>query len=396
MHRKPFVVAGAITLAAGALFMASAQVAGQGSPPTTLAPGDNYLTCPGGANWSVSPAPAVGAGVFDATCPTTTTTTTTTVPTTTVPPTTAPPTTAPPTTAPPTTVAPTTTTTRPPTTTTTVPPAPPLWKPPQKFEWQWLLSGTLNFGSTTSMGTGYTAYDGTKAPATNPTVYDIDGILNSKATVDRLHSMGFKAICYIEVGSAGDYYSAATEGIPVTYYKQFSDAGVLGRNLPDYPAERFLNINAAATVRILEAMISQQCVAKGYDAVETDLDTTFDNLEGPTGFTITQANEETFLKNLAGYMNRNGEVWWAKNLSSTAKQSFVTNMAPYAAGTLEENPWLFNEVRFLGPFTSAKKPVLDVEFELAQSKYCADDSKMGIVGGKFNYALNGPRTPCDL
>ncbi len=183
--RKPFyaLVALVFGLVVG---LGSTKTDAAAPTPQTLAAGNNYEVCPGGgADWSVTPATNLGAGALDVACPTTTTppSSTTTVPTsTTVPPTTVPP-----------------------ATTTTVPAPPLLWKPPQLFEWQWLLTGTLNTSNATQMGTGVTAWDGTKPPATNPTVYDIDGILNPASTVKTLHNMGFRAICYIEVGTAGNY-----------------------------------------------------------------------------------------------------------------------------------------------------------------------------------------------
>jgi hypothetical protein len=392
------ILGGVTALVAGSIIFSGA-ISAQPAI-TTLNPGDNFFACPGGQNWNVSPATSMGTGVFDANCPPASTTTTTVLPTTTtVAPTTtttvAPTTTTiPTTTTSPTTIPPTTTTTIPPTT-TTIPPPPALWKPPRLFEWQWLLTGTLNTNNATQMGTGITAWDGTKPPATNPTVYDIDAILNPASTVRTLHNMGFKAICYIEVGTVGNYYTASQEGIPVTYYQQFVNAGVVGNKLPGYN-EWFLNINSPATSRILESMISQQCVSKGFDAVETDLDVTYDNKEGRTGFTITQRNEETFLSNLALYMNRNGEVWFSKNLAHSVSNSFVSAMEPYAAGDLDEETQEFKTIGYLKPFMTAKKPILDVEFALAQSKYCASDIAMGVVGTKFNVALNGPRVPCDL
>lgn len=347
--------------------------------PTMLHAGNNYFVCPGHRLWTSSPAVWLGDNAMNVWC--------------------SPEPEVPPIEPPPTTLPPVTTTIPPTTTTTTLPPKPPLWKPAQLFEWQWLLSGTLNFNSTTSMGTGVTAWNGTRPPATNPTVYDIDGILNPKSTVTRLHEMRMHAICYIEVGTVGNYYTAAQEGIPVTYYQQFVNAKVIGNKLPGYN-EWFLDINAPATTNILEEMISQQCVGKHFDAVETDLDNTFNNNEGNTGFTITQANEERFLIGLARYMNEHGEVWIAKNLTSAGNtntaRSFTRAMEPYAAGTLEEEANQYKHIGLAEPFIAARKPVMNVEFTLATGSFCPYDIANKIIGTKMVYALNGPRTPCDL
>ena len=83
-----------------------------------------------------------------------------------------------------------------------------------------MLNGTLNTNNATQMGTGITAWNGDTPPGDNPKLYDIDGIENTASTVSTLHGLGDHAICYIEVGTAGNYYTAAQEGVPATYYAQ--------------------------------------------------------------------------------------------------------------------------------------------------------------------------------
>jgi hypothetical protein len=112
-------------------------------------------------------------------------------------------------------------------------------------EWQWELDHPLRVGNTADMGTGATNAAGTVAA--NPTAFDIDGIENPASTVTALHNLGDKAICYVEIGSAGNYYSAADEGIPVSYYAQLKAAGDLGAKMAGYP-EYYLNINSPSTV----------------------------------------------------------------------------------------------------------------------------------------------------
>src|ERR1019366_8638324 len=167
-----------------------------------------------GRNWATTtkrkPAPSITT--------TTPKATTTTVPatTTTVPATT------------PTVPATTTTPTVPATTTTpTVSSGGGVWQPAQDSDWMWEISSPLDVTNASLMGTGVTAYNGDTAPGDNATVYDIDGIINPASTVASLHAMGDRAICYIEVGAAGNYDSAAQEGISATYYAQLQAAGDL-------------------------------------------------------------------------------------------------------------------------------------------------------------------------
>jgi len=180
---------------------------------------------------------------------------------------------------------------------TTVPPkSGPWWTPSTGVvPWQWEIGQAFDVSSATDLGTNDTLPNGAAAPA--PQVYDIDGIDNSAATVSALQARGAHVICYMEVGTAGNYGGAYT-----TYYNELQAAGDLGSQLSGYP-EYFININAPSAVAIVESILSQQCAAKGFDAVETDLDETFNNNEGTTGFTITQADEEAYLTTLANYMH---------------------------------------------------------------------------------------------
>ena len=139
------------------------------------------------------------------------------------------------------------------------------------------------------------AVHGGAAPA--PAVYDIDGIENPASTVAALHAQGKHVICYIEVGAAGAYGGQYT-----TYYNQFSAAGVLGAKMPGYN-EHYLNINSPATVAIVESIIHDQCAAKGFDAVEPDID---DSWYDTTGFTITMAHAEAYLRTLSTYAHSLG------------------------------------------------------------------------------------------
>ncbi len=275
-----------------------------------------------------------------------------------------------------------------------------VWQPAQDTDWQWEIGNPLNTSNATQMGTGATAWNGDKSPGDNPKVIDIDGILNPSSTVSALHGMGVKAICYIEVGTAGNYYSAAAEGIPTTYYNQLSAAGDLGSTLSGYPNEKFVKITAASAVTIEEAQIKQQCVNKGFDGVETDLDETWGNEEGSTGFgTFTQAQEETYLTTLANYMHTNGIAWIAKNLDDEGSAAFVSDMQPLAQGMVSEECNFNNSCSLLKPFLDAHKWIGNAEYTQdneTTAKFCASDNASNINGVLFDVNLDGTkaRQPC--
>jgi hypothetical protein len=239
------------------------------------------------------------------------------------------------------------------------------------------------------MGTDDTLPNGDPAP--DPVVYDVDGIDNSAATVATLHARGDHAICYVEVGSAGNYYSTAAEGLGTTYFNQLKLAGVVGKRLSSYP-EYFLNIDDPATVNIIEDMIAQQCAAKGFDAVETDLDETYDGNEGATGFTITRADEQAYLTTLASFMHSIGLGWIAKNLDDTG-DDFASVMQPLTDGMLTEQCNQYDSCGALSSYVDAKA-VFNAEYSVPTSGFCANDDTLGFNGAHFPVSLNGRRDPC--
>jgi hypothetical protein len=264
------------------------------------------------------------------------------------------------------------------------------WKPgPEVLPWQWEIDHPLDLSSATDLGTNDTLPNGQRAPA--PKVYDIDGILNSASTVAGLHARRAHVICYIEVGSAGNYYSAAQEGIATTYFAQYQAAGVLGNTLSGYP-EQFLNINAAATVRITEAMIAQQCAAKRFDAVETDLDETYAGSDGATGFTLTQADEVAYMTKLANFMHRLGLGWVIKNPDDTG-DNYATLMEPLADAVLTEQCNQYSTCSALSAYFG-HKAIFNAEYTTPTSSFCAADIAARINGTYFPVSLDGTRSPC--
>jgi len=262
-------------------------------------------------------------------------------------------------------------------------------------EFQWELDHPLRTGSELDMGNGVLNAAGRLAPRVG--LYDIDGILNSASVVAALHRQGSKVICYIEVGSAGDYYSAADEGGAVTYYDQLKAAGDLGRAVPGYP-EHYLNIKAASTVPIIESMIRQQCAAKGFDAVEPDID---DSYTDSTGFPITEAQNEAYDRTLAAYAHHLGLAWGQKNGDNDP--AFSAALEPTTDFLLTEECRYYQACGIVTPpYVRAGKLVLDAEYTddwgsdaaADLGHFCPADTSGGIDGTLFTSALAGQRHPC--
>jgi hypothetical protein len=262
-------------------------------------------------------------------------------------------------------------------------------------EFQWELDHALNLKSRSDMGIGDVNALGQTSP--RPTVYDIDGINNPASTIAALHKLGAKAVCYIEIGAAGNYYSAAQEHLKTTYYAQLKAAGDLGKSVPDYP-ERYLNIKAASTVTIIKAMIRQQCAAKGFDAVEPDID---DSFSDNTGFGITETQNITYDKTLGAYAHSLGLAWGQKN--GDANSAFSAALEPTTDFLLDEECNFYHTCQIVTPpYVHAGKLVLNAEYtadwgqhiQSDLSRFCPADVSGHIDGLLFTTALSGQRNPC--
>jgi hypothetical protein len=262
-------------------------------------------------------------------------------------------------------------------------------------EWQWELDHPLRVGNAVDMGVSVTNAAG--QVAANPTVFDIDGIENPASTVTALHRLGDKAICYIEIGSAGNYYPAADEGVPVTYFAQLKTAGDLGAKMAGYP-EYYLNVNAPSTVSIIESMIRQQCAAKGFDAVEPDIGDSYTDVNG---FHITEAQNAAYDNTLGTYAHSLGMAWGEKN--GDQDPSFARMQEPVADFLLtEECNYYHTCAGVTAPYVAAHKLVLNAEYtddwgtSRVQDlrKFCPADISGGIDGVLFTSALSGQHHPC--
>ena len=261
------------------------------------------------------------------------------------------------------------------------------WVPPLGNQpWQWELDHPLRLSNPHDMGTDDRLPNGTVAPA--PAIYDIDGIINPASTVAALHTMGKHVVCYIEVGAAGNYYSAASEGLSETYFAQLRGAGVFGNRVSGYP-EFYLDIRSTSTVSIIESMIKQQCAAKGFDAVETDIDTEY---ESDSGFALTKADEVTYMMTLADYIHSLGMGWWIKNPDDTG-DNFASDMYNLADAVLTEQCNQYSSCSLLHEYVG-HKAVFNAEYALAPSRFCGHDDTRGFNGAQFNVALTGVRRPC--
>jgi len=231
------------------------------------------------------------------------------------------------------------------------------WQPPARPTFYWQLQGTID----------------TAVPAA---VYDVDGFETTAAEVAALHASGKHVVCYVDVGTAENFRPD---------YSEFP-ASVLGRK-NGWPGERWLDIRQTGIVEPIMAARFKMCAEKGFDAVEPDNIEAFSN---NSGFPITAAQQLAYNLWVAETVHGLGMAVLQKNDGEQAEA-----MAPSFDGALTEQCNQFHECGDFAPYLDAGKPVINAEYRLKTTKFCAADEALGIVGARFDLALNGKRfQPC--
>jgi hypothetical protein len=231
------------------------------------------------------------------------------------------------------------------------------WTPPQQLTWYWQLQRNVNNDEPVA-------------------VYDIDGFENTAAEVAALHRQGKHVICYIDVGTAENFRPDYAEFPP----------SVLGLS-NGWPGERWLDIRQLSLLEPIMAARFQMCEEKGFDAVEPD------NMEGfanDSGFPLTAAEQLTYDEWVAGEVHSLGMAVLQKNDGEQTPE-----LEPYFDAALTEQCNQYGECADFEDYLAAGKPVLDAEYKRSTAKFCAADDAAGIMGARFNIALNGRRfQPC--
>jgi hypothetical protein len=231
------------------------------------------------------------------------------------------------------------------------------WKPPQQLSWYWQLTGTVN----------------NSHPAA---AYDIDGFDNSRAEVSTLDAAGKHVICYIDVGTWENWRPDAGK----------FPASVLG-NPNGWPGERWLDIRQRSVLEPIMTARFQMCKQKGFDAVEPD---NIDGWENNTGFPISAQDQLTYDEWVATAVHALGLAVLQKNDPEQAGQ-----LQPDFDGVLDEQCNEYAECGSFAPYLRAGKPVLNAEYNLATSQFCASDNRAGIMGALYNVNLDGTTyQPC--
>jgi hypothetical protein len=216
-----------------------------------------------------------------------------------------------------------------------------IWVPSTGTSWQWQLTGRID----------------TANPAA---VYDVDLFDTSRSTVDQLHRLGRRVVCYVSVGSFENWRPDAT-AFP---------GSVLGRNYDGWPGERFLDIRSDAVKRIMAARLDQ-CQSKGFDAVEPD---NMDVWENNSGFPLARADGLAYAR------------WLGQQAHSRGLSIGQKNAPGLTADLAGEFDWALTEdcaaqgwCGQLKPYVDRRKAVFAAEYsDRGMSRACAQRTSLGL------------------
>jgi hypothetical protein len=232
------------------------------------------------------------------------------------------------------------------------------WVPPEHLTWYWQLQGSVNNGEPVA-------------------AYDIDGFENTAAEVSALHAKGIHVICYIDVGTY-EPSRPDSSAFPAT---------VLGSGVEGWPGEKWLDIGSLSVLEPIMKARFGMCKEKGFDAVEPD---NMDGYENSTGFSITAQQQLAYDEWVATEVHSLGMAVFQKNDGEQTGQ-----LESYFDGALDEQCNQYSECSNFQAYLKAGKPVLNAEYELAASAFCAADNAAGIMGARYDLELDGKTfEPC--
>ncbi|KAH6724668.1 putative endo alpha-1,4-polygalactosaminidase [Leptodontidium sp. MPI-SDFR-AT-0119] len=211
------------------------------------------------------------------------------------------------------------------------------WRPEAGTSWQIVLQYALN--------------DTTPDVA----VYDIDLFTNPKSTIDNLHSLGRKVICYFSAGSYEDFRPDSSDFEKSDY----------GKGLDGWPGEWWLNTSSTNVRKIMTTRI-ELAKTKGCDGVDPD---NVDGYDNDTGFDLTKESAVDFMTFMAIEAH-------SRNMSIGLKNAggIVNSTLPMMQWQVNEQCVQYDECDSFTPFITNNKPVFHIEYPKSAPRISSADN----------------------
>jgi hypothetical protein len=233
------------------------------------------------------------------------------------------------------------------------------WRPqPTTAAWQWQLQGKID-------------------ASIDAAVYEVDGFEVAAKAVARLHRLGRKTICYLDVGSWESFRPDADRFPKV----------VLGRRYEGFPDERWLDIRRIDLLAPILRRRFDLCRRKGFDAVEPD---NLAGYENETGFPLGAADQLRFNRWVGREVHRRDMAVALKNDPEQVQQ--LVGSFDFA---VVEECFAYEECEMFSPFVSSGKAVFVAEYEEPLTAICAQAERLRFsVIRKDSDLFARPWEPC--
>jgi endo-alpha-1,4-polygalactosaminidase (GH114 family) len=231
------------------------------------------------------------------------------------------------------------------------------WIPSPTTTWQWQLTTPVDV-------------------SVDAQLFDIDLFDNPASVVADLHARGRHVACYLDAGTLEPGRSDSAD----------FPAAVVGKELPDWPGEHWLDVRRLDTLGpILERRLDL-CRQKGFDAVEPD---NVDAYANDSGFALTADDQLRFNRFLARAAHARGLSVGLKNDLDQAAA-----LEPDFDWALNEQCFQYHECDRLQPFVRAGKAVFVAEYELDTATFCPQARATGVMAMRKRLALDAWRETC--
>jgi hypothetical protein len=231
------------------------------------------------------------------------------------------------------------------------------WIPPPNTTWQWQLTTPVDL-------------------SVDAQLFDIDLFDNAASVVAALHSRGRHVACYLDAGTlepgrpdSGDF-----------------PASVVGKELPDWPGEHWLDVRRLDVLGPLLERRLDLCRQKGFDAVEPD---NVDAYANDSGFPLTADDQLRFNRFLAAAAHARGLSIGLKNDLDQAAA-----LQPDFDWALNEQCFQYHECDRLQPFVRAGKAVFVAEYELDTASFCPAARSAGLMAMRKRVSLDAWSETC--
>lgn len=210
-------------------------------------------------------------------------------------------------------------------------------------------------------------------------IYSVDLFETSQETINQIHAIGIKVICYVNTG-AWEEYRPDAEDFP---------SAAIGRDYEGWVGEKWLDISqynlfAQIMLKHLDLAVEKNC-----DGIDAD---NMQNFEEETGFDITTADQLNYNIWLSEQTHQRGLSIGLKNDPTQTEE-----LLAYFDWSIIEDCQVYDWCELMQPFIAAGKPVFQVEYTdnfTSPESFCTQSTLNGFSGMLKNRELDAWVTYC--